>query len=475
MITLLCALAWALPDRAAPPSVAPSVPMDLPDAAVIEVAPGLRVHHLRVPGVLRAVVDIQFGHGSVAVGGASNEAFGTLDATWTLASESYPPDELEDLQARHDLDLYTFVGDETTLAGISVPLASLEQGLDVLVDVVLHPVFDAVDVRRVVRDGSLFYTLSAPHDAGTLLRNVANVGWYPATDPRRDVVDLAALRRVRSAPLLALHDRMIHGAPIDVTVVGDFDVAAVLAKLEPALAPLAAPAPRAARVGPRPVGTPRTLGVDLPEQDQTWLSVSLPAPAFNAPDAPVFGLVAHALAGHFLSRLNLLLREEKGWTYGSRGSWSPDDNDGRWVFTVDVDEKNAGPALEAALAEIAKMAEGGLSAEELSTAQRGLAVDWNLSLSTADGASGFWGALVEQEELVAHERARLDAALAATVDDTRAVASRWLSSPDRLITVVGDRAAVAAALDGVLGAPLTWHVAAPAALGQLVPAPASTP
>ncbi len=475
MIMLLCALAWALPDRATPPAVAPSVPMALPDATVTEVAPGLRVHHLRVPGVLRAVIDIQFGHGSVAVSGASAELFGTLDATWTLASAGYPADALEDLQARHDLDLYASVGDEVTLAGISVPLASLEQGLDVLVDVVLHPVFDSADVRRATRDAALFYTLSAPHDAGTLLRNVANVGWYPASDPRHDVVDLAALRRVRSAPLVALHDRVIHGAPIDVTVVGDIDVETVLAKLRSALAPLAAPAARAPRVGPRPEGAARSLGVDLPEQDQTWLSISLPAPAYNAPDAPVFGLVAHALAGHFLSRLNLLLREEKGWTYGSRGSWRPDDNDGRWVFTVDVDEKNAGPALEAALAEIAKMAESGLTAEELATAQRGLAVDWNLSLSTADGASGFWGALVEQEELVANERARLDAALIATLEDTRRVASQWLSSSDRLVTVVGDRGAVASALDDVLGAAVTWHVAAPAALGQLVPAPASEP
>jgi zinc protease len=60
-----------------------------------------------------------------------------------------------------------------------------------------------------------------------------------------------------------------------------------------------------------------------------------------------------AIAGMFTSRVNLNLREDKGYTYGARGSTAYDMIDGRWAATTGVRTDATVPALEELLKEIA--------------------------------------------------------------------------------------------------------------------------
>ncbi len=64
-----------------------------------------------------------------------------------------------------------------------------------------------------------------------------------------------------------------------------------------------------------------TLGVvDNPEAVQAEMALSIPAPSYTDSLYPAFLLANTVLSGSFLSRLNRVLREEKGYTYGIFGS-----------------------------------------------------------------------------------------------------------------------------------------------------------
>jgi len=72
------------------------------------------------------------------------------------------------------------------------------------------------------------------------------------------------------------------------------------------------------------VQTPQLFGVDYPDADQTDLYIGFKSMPYDA-TGNFFksSIMNFALAGNFNSRLNLDIREEKGWTYGIRGGFAP--------------------------------------------------------------------------------------------------------------------------------------------------------
>ncbi len=85
--------------------------------------------------------------------------------------------------------------------------------------------------------------------------------------------------------------------------------------------PLAACETRPVVLTPRTPGAPRIAIVDRPGAAQSELRVGRVAAARSTPDFHTLGVLNTALGGAFVSRINLKLREEKGYTYGARSSF----------------------------------------------------------------------------------------------------------------------------------------------------------
>ena len=77
--------------------------------------------------------------------------------------------------------------------------------------------------------------------------------------------------------------------------------------------------------------------VDVPKAAQTEFRVSRPTNLLWDATGEFFraGLLNYAVGGSFNSRLNLKLREEKGWTYGARSGFAGDKYSGDFTFKVD--------------------------------------------------------------------------------------------------------------------------------------------
>ena len=82
-----------------------------------------------------------------------------------------------------------------------------------------------------------------------------------------------------------------------------------------------------------PPSEPEVVLVDMPAAVQATVQVGCQVPGRRHPDWAALKLAGHVLAGAFASRLNLELRERRGFTYGISGGVSAQPIDGRFLVS----------------------------------------------------------------------------------------------------------------------------------------------
>ena len=73
----------------------------------------------------------------------------------------------------------------------------------------------------------------------------------------------------------------------------------------------------------------------------------------------------YPLGGDFNSRLNLNLREDKGWTYGARSGFSGDEYTGDFTFSSGIRADATDSALVEVMKEFNNYSQNGITDEEL--------------------------------------------------------------------------------------------------------------
>jgi predicted Zn-dependent peptidase len=108
------------------------------------------------------------------------------------------------------------------------------------------------------------------------------------------------------------------------------------------------------RTGPIPF-PPRILLVDRPGAAQTELRIGHKAVPRSTPDYHTLVLLNAILGGQFVSRINLNLREQKGYTYGAHTAFDFRRLAGAFVLQTSVQTDATADAIGASLDEIASI------------------------------------------------------------------------------------------------------------------------
>lgn len=109
----------------------------------------------------------------------------------------------------------------------------------------------------------------------------------------------------------------------------------------------------------------RIVLVDRPGSVQSALAIGHAGPPRRTPDYVAAGTMAMCLGGVFGSRLNLKLREEKGYTYGAHAGFDFRRHGGTFACRTAVQTEVTAAAVSDAMAEISRTAEGGVPEEEV--------------------------------------------------------------------------------------------------------------
>lgn len=469
MMLWIAALGVALAapvDRTVPPAVGVATPLTLPEAVVETLRPGLRVHWLAVPGVRDVRIEVRLGRGSLWLDGKDTPATSFTGDLWTVAAKHWSAAHLEQDAALHDVSLSAAVGLRSTQLVLSVPADELDHGIDLFGAVLHGPTFPPAEIRRSAADTVQNWTSGLTTDPDSLAWLADASAWYPVDDARSPRADLDAVRAVRSPDLRTRRARILQAAPADILVVGDFSADQLRPRLVSLLAGVGVEAPPADPLPQRLPGVSAVIGVDVPGADQAQISIRTAAPLRGSPDEPAMHAIDFAMGGQFLSRLNLNLREEKGWTYGGYSSYDAASDEASWSFGTEVAEANVGPALHEIQAELDKMIAGGVTPEEQAASATGFIAVWNTTLESAGSAASALRNRVYYNESLADALKRLTAVTQVDVATTAAVAARYLGASDRVIVIVGDRKAIEGTFEETCGAAV-WYTPAQVAAGQV--------
>ena len=160
------------------------------------------------------------------------------------------------------------------------------------------------------------------------------------------------------------------------------------------------------------------------------------------------------LGGLFNSRLNMKLREEKGYTYGASAGFDPRRGAGPFAARVAVNTEVTVPALVDLLSELNRIREAPVTAAELGAARDFLVGVFPLRFETPGPVVGALGGIVvhdlPDDELTTY-RARIEAVSA---DEVLAIAQARIHPDRAAIVMVGDAARIASDLDAAAIGPL---------------------
>jgi predicted Zn-dependent peptidase len=149
------------------------------------------------------------------------------------------------------------------------------------------------------------------------------------------------------------------------------------------------------------------------------------------------------LGGMFSSRLNMKLREEKGYSYGAACGFDARKHGGVFAARTSVQNDVTIPALADMVAEIERMHRDGAEADEVESARAYRAGVFPINFAGVNSVAAGLGDIVVHDFPDDHFDALRAKVIDVTLDEVNAAAAARLQ-PDELVTVVvGDASAFA--------------------------------
>ncbi|MET9950605.1 pitrilysin family protein [Streptomyces sp. NPDC006339] len=334
---------------------------------------------------------------------------------------------------------------------LEVPVSRLPKALGLLSEALIAPAFAETEIERLVRNR----LDEIPHETANPARRAAkqlSKELFPASArmsrPRQGTEETVGA--IDAAAVRGFFDAHVRPAAATAVVVGDLTGVDLDKVLDETLG-----AWTGAPAAPRPMppitadDTGRVVIVDRPGAVQTQLLIGRVGADRHDRVWPAQVLGTYCLGGTLTSRLDRVLREEKGYTYGVRAFGQVLRSDGKGngasmlAISGSVDTPNTGPALEDLWKVLRTLAAEGLTDAERDVAVQNLVGVAPLKYETAASVAGTLADQVEQH-LPDDYQARLYARLAetGTVEATAAVVNAF--PVDRLVTVlVGDASKIA--------------------------------
>jgi predicted Zn-dependent peptidase len=342
---------------------------------------------------------------------------------------------------------------------LEVPISRLAKALGLLTEALHEPAFAESEIERLVRNRLDEIPLELANPSRRAAKQLSHE-LFPASArlsrPRKGTEDTVA--RIDAAGVRVLYQAHVRPATATAVIVGDLtgiDLDAVLADTlggwtgdstePPPMPPVIAD------------DTGRVVIVDRPGAVQTQLLMGRIGPDRHARVWPALVLGTYCLGGTLTSRLDRVLREEKGYTYGVRAfeqvlrSRAPHGAAGASVLAIrgSVDTASTGPALDDLQTVLRTLAAEGLTETERDVAVQNLVGVAPLEYERAASVADTLADQVEQH-LPDDYQAQLYARLAETsaVEATAAVVAAF--PQNRLVTIlVGDASQIKASVEAL--------------------------
>jgi zinc protease len=150
-------------------------------------------------------------------------------------------------------------------------------------------------------------------------------------------------------------------------------------------------------------------------------------------------LMNFILGGTFNSRINLNLREDKGYTYGARSSFNGSKYKGPFTVSAGVKATATDSSVVEMLKEIRNYKNSGITEEELAYTKNSISLSEALKYETNGQKAGFLKKIIEYNLEKDYLEKQKNILKSATRQSINATANKYLQDDKMLIVVVGNR------------------------------------
>ncbi len=430
------------------PPIGAALPLDFPEIQHVQLSNGVKVAYANRAAVPITQVALSFDAGFSAdapnARGLQNLTIGLLDE----GADGMSSQQIAEEQERLGALIGASGGADRSTVGLSALSANLAPSLDLLADIVQRPTFDPSEIERVrtqVLTG-IAQEQKNPTSMGARLLPALLYGEnhpYATTASGR----AEAVKAFTRDDIVGFAQRWLRPDNLEIFVVSSEPLATVQPLLEQRFGSWAAPTvAKGVKNFVAPPARPsseRIVLVDRPGSPQSVILAGQVTPIDPRGEFAAITGANDILGGNFLSRINMDLRETKGWSYGVRGTAQLTANLVPYLITAPVQADRTGDSIRALSQDVREfLGAKGVTEEELS---RTIAARINQlpgQFETSDAVlsamqtNALYGRPDDYYELLAGKyrtqtRATLDAALRGALDPNGFV---WV--------VVGDAAKI---------------------------------
>jgi zinc protease len=245
--------------------------------------------------------------------------------------------------------------DRTTLT-LDVPSANLQPAMQLFGKVARAPSFPEAELARVKQQQLTAIAQELTNPQGLAARVVPPL-IYGAASPyakNQGAGDPKAVAALTRADLLAFQQAWLRPDKAKIFVTSDRPLAEVRAAMDAAFGDWTGTGTPGTKdfAAPLAPAAPKILLIDRPQSPQSVIVGAIPTTLKGTQDLLPINTANDALGGSFLGRINMDLRENKGWSYGARGSLQIAENAAPFLISAPVQADKTGPALASARAEV---------------------------------------------------------------------------------------------------------------------------
>ena len=405
--------------------------------------------------------ELPFVSGSVLIPGGSRDEdpakaglVGLYGQAWrTSGTAKMDGDALDDLLEAKAAHIETAGDDDSTALSWDSLKGDADQVFALALDLLLHPKFDKEKLELAQQQEATGIVRRNDEEGAIAEREAAKLV-YGANSPYTRQPELATIGAVTVDDLKAWHDKTL-GNKLIIGIAGDFDSAAMEAKLRAAFEPL----PPVKALPPRhdvfPGPTPGVYFIQKDDVNQSNVQIVGMGIDRHNPDVPAVAVMNEIFGGSFASRLFQKVRTQLGLSYAVGGgiSFAYDHSGPFSTYALPRSEKTV-DATKAMLDEIRELNTTPFTEVEMARAKDNILNSFLFRYDTRDKV------LAERErlEFYGYPADYLETYKAGlekvTVADLAAVAKKYIH-PDKLaVLVVGNGPEIKPGLDDLKMGPI---------------------
>lgn len=442
VLTLGIVGAFAQVDRSKLPEPATPRPINIGDYESFELKNGLKVFIIENHKLPRVSFNLLVDREAILEG----DKVGYLGMVGQLMQRGTDTRTKEQIDEEVD-----FIGASLFAGSTNVFASGLskysEKIMELMTDVAFNPTFPEEELEKI-RKQTLSGLAQAKDDPGSIASNLNQALVYGSDHPYGEIQTEETTNNITTDDLKNYHATYFKPNISYLAIVGDVDVKKMKKMVKTYFGSWEeGEVSMPTYESPKVPGKTKVGLVNRASSVQSVVNITYPVKLdVGSEDEIKVRVMNQILGGSFSGKLNMNLREDKGYTYGSRSRLSSDELVSRFNANADVRNEVTDSAIVQMIYELNQMRSGEITEEELELAKNSIAGNFSQSLERPQTVANFALNTAIYNLPADYYNTYLQKVQAVTIDDVKATAQKYLKPENAYINVVGKASEVAESL-----------------------------